>query len=110
MTTRPEVAPLAELADVDDATLVGADADRAPALPLAFGHLDVEAELAAVDDLAQGRADRAIRSLERGRDVLDADLEADRRTPLGKALDRQDRGAVLHHPDHRRGREHAGAD
>ena len=45
----------AELADVDHAALVGADADRAVAL----GDLDVEAQLAVVDDLAKGRADGA---------------------------------------------------
>ena len=40
-----EIRPSAELADVDHAPLVGADADR----PVAFGHLDIEAQLAAVD-------------------------------------------------------------
>ena len=41
--------------DLDHAALVGADADRA----LALGDLDVEAQLAPVDDLAQLRADPA---------------------------------------------------
>ena len=50
-----------------------ADADRA----LALAHLDVEAELALVGDLAQRGADRARRPLGDGGDVLDADLEAD---------------------------------
>ena len=71
-----------DAADVDHAALVGADADRA----LALVDLDVEAKLAIVDDLAQGRADRAGRSLGGRGDVLDADLEADRRLALGQVL------------------------
>src|SRR6478752_9708335 len=103
-------AALAELADVDRAALVGADADRARRLALALGHLDVEAELAAVDYLAQGRGDGAARALQGGGHVLDTDFEADGRPALGQALEGKNRRAVLHHPDHRRGREDAGAD
>ena len=63
-------------ADVDHAALVGADADR----PVALGDLDVEAQLALVGDLAQARAHRAASAPSAARgDVLDADLEADRR-------------------------------
>ena len=80
---RSAVAPSWSVAD--HAALVGADADRA----LAFGHLDVEAELAAFDDLAQGGAHACRCALERRRDVLDADLEADRRLALGQAARRR---------------------
>src|SRR3954454_11086815 len=81
--------------------LVGADADRAVAL----ADLDVEAPLALVDDLAQRRARHAPRALEGARDVLDADLEADRRLAVGELLEREHRGSALHHPDHPGGRE-----
>src|SRR3954453_16979362 len=86
---------------LDDPPLVGADADRA----LAFAHLDVEAPLAVVDDLAQRRARDAPRALHRPGDVLDADLEADRRLTVGQLLERQHRRSALHHPDHPRRRE-----
>jgi hypothetical protein len=94
------------MVDLDHAALVGADADRA----LALGHLDVEADLAAVDDLAHSGAHPARRSLEGSRDVLDADLEADGGASLRQPLVGEDRGAVLHHPDHRRGREDRSSD
>ena len=71
-----------DAAEADHAALVGADADR----PLALGHLDVEAQLALVGDLAQGRTDLARRALGRARDVLDADLEADRGLALRQVL------------------------
>src|SRR5262245_61478810 len=83
----PRILGLAELADVDDAALVGADADR----PVSLGDLDVEVELAAVHDLAQDGADTA-RCARRGSgDVLDADLEAHRRAPLREIRVGEDR-------------------
>src|SRR4051795_5024277 len=81
--------------------LVRTDADGA----LALEHLDVEAPLAVVDDLAQPRAGDAPRALEGAGDVLDADLEADGRLAVGKLLDGEHRGGALHHADHPRGRE-----
>src|SRR4051794_40984634 len=72
--------------------------------------LDVEAELAALYDLAQPGADDAMGTLEGRRDVLDADFEAHRGAPLRQLLVGENRGAVLHHPDHRRRREHRAAD
>ena len=98
--------PSAELGGGDYAALMGAYADR----PLSFEDLDVEAQLAAVDDLAEGRADHAARPLGGGGDVLDADFETDGGLPLGQLLVGEDRGAVLHHPDHRRRRQHRSAD
>ena len=68
--------------------------------------LDVEAELAFVDDSLSVR-DRAVGALGGGGDVLDADLEADRRLALGEVLEGEDRGGALHHPDHARRREDA---
>src|SRR3954447_13623952 len=88
--------------DPDDAPLVAAGSDHTVAHP----DLDVEAQLAPVGELAQRRADRARRALRGGRDVLDADLEADRGRPRLELLsDRVDRG-VLHDRDHPRRREH----
>src|SRR6185503_11357459 len=84
--------------------LVRADADRA----LAVAHLDVEAELAAVDDLAERRAHRQRRALRRAADVLDAHLEADRRRRVGQVLLDEARARPLHDPDHPRRREHLG--
>src|SRR3954465_13833244 len=81
---------------LDDPPLVGADADRA----LALAHLDVEAPLAVVDDLAQRRAGHALRALHRAGNVLDADLEADRRLAVGELLEGEHRRGALHHPDH----------
>src|SRR4051794_29018132 len=95
-----------DLADRDHAPLVGADADRA----IAFGHLDVEVQLAVVDDLAQRCSHLARRALRRGGDVLDADLEAHGRPAVREILERENRRAALHHPDHPRGREDADAD
>src|SRR6059058_4355557 len=79
-----------------DPSLVRADADA----PLAFLDLDVEAPLAAVDDLTQGRARGAARALDRAGDVLDAHLEADGRLAVGELLEREHRRGALHHPDH----------
>src|SRR5919109_3228219 len=93
-------------ADLDHAALVRADADRA----LALLDLDVEAQLAAVDHLAELGVDRAGLALGRGRDVLDADLEADRRLALLQILEGEDRGVALDHADHSRRGEHARAD
>src|SRR3954451_2116809 len=88
--------------DPDDAPLVAAGADHA----VAHRDLDVEAQLAVVGELAQRRADRADRALRRGRDVLDADLEADGGRPRLELLpDRVDR-RVLHDRDHARRRQH----
>src|SRR3954471_23883797 len=84
-----------------DPPLVGADADRAVALE----HLDVEAPLALVDDLAQRGARHAARPLGRPGDVLDADLEAHRRLPVGELLEREERRRALHHGDHPGGRQ-----
>src|SRR5439155_14283665 len=64
---------------LDHAALVGAHADGA----IALADLDVEAELAAVHDLAQRRAHGAVRALHGAGHVLHAHLEADRRIPLG---------------------------
>jgi hypothetical protein len=61
---------------------VGADADGAVAVP----DLDVEAQLAAVDDLPQAGVDGALRAVDRRGDVLDADLEADRGLAVGEVL------------------------
>src|SRR4051794_9779254 len=105
-TARLRASVLLHTADLDHAPLVRAHPDRAVAL----GHLDVEAELALVGDLAQDRADRAGAPLDRRRHVLDADLEADGRPPVREVLVGEDRGAALHHPDHPRGGEDAGAD
>src|SRR5262249_5818507 len=69
-------------------------------------HLDVEAELALVDDLAEARADRARRALLRRAHVLDADLEADRRRRVGHLVLDEPRARPLHHRDHPRRREH----
>ena len=44
-------------------------------------------------------------ALGRGGDVLDADLEADRRLAVRKVLEGEDRRGALHHPDHPRGGE-----
>jgi hypothetical protein len=49
-------------------------------------NLDVEAKLACVDDLAQHRVDGAVCALQRGRDMLDVDLDADRGAALGQVL------------------------
>src|SRR3954447_4524840 len=84
-----------------DPPLVGADADRA----VAFEHLDVEAPFALVDDLAQRGARDAARPLGRPGDVLDADLEAHRRVPVGQLLEREERRRALHHGDHPGGRQ-----
>ena len=61
---------------------MGTHTDRAVSLT----HLDVEAQLAAVDDLAQRGARGAPRALARAGDVLDADLEADGGAALRKVL------------------------
>src|SRR5436309_1886210 len=94
-----------ELADVDHATLVGADADR----PLPLDHLDLEPQLASVEDLGQASPRGALAALERSRDVLDADLEAHGRLAVGEVLEREHRRGPLHHPDHPRSREDPGA-
>src|SRR4051794_12678919 len=96
----------AQLADVDHAPLVGPDSDR----PLPLADLDLESELAAIDDIDQARADGALRPFEGSADVLDADLEADRRPAVRQVLVGEHRGDALHHPDHARGREDPGAD
>ena len=80
-----------------------ADADHA----VAFLDLDVEEELAVVLDAVELRGDGARRALARAGHVLDADLEADRRLPVGELLEREHRGAALHHRDHARRAEHA---
>src|SRR4051812_6343196 len=85
----------------DHAPLVGADADRA----LALAHLDLEAQLALLDHLAQARDRDALGPLERAADVLDADLEADRRVVRRQVLVDERRGGGLHHRDHPRRRE-----
>ena len=91
----------AAVLDVDHAALVRADADR----PVALAHLDVEAQLALVDDLAQPRRDGALCALERTADVLDAHLEADGGL-LGRQRIADQRGCRrLHHRDHPRRRE-----
>src|SRR5438094_1931464 len=88
------------------APFMGADADRA----LALEDLDVEPVLAAVDDLAQRRARDAPCALDGARHVLDADLEADGRLPVGELLEREHRGGALHHADHPGRREHLDRD
>lgn len=95
----------AELLNLDHATLVGADPDR----PLPFGHLDVETELAPVDDLAQRRVSRADRALRRRRYMLDTHFEADRCSSRRQVLVGQCSGAGLHHSNHPRRREDTGA-
>ena len=55
-------------------------------------------------------ADRAARFPRRRGDVLDADLEADRRPSLGQVLEGEDGRGPLHHRDHPGGREDADAD
>src|SRR4029453_10457289 len=83
-------------------------AHAAPGGPLPA--LDLEAQLASVDDLAQLRVRRAGLALGRGGDVLDADLEADRRLALLEMLECENRGVPLDHPDHAGRREHACSD
>ena len=61
-----------------------------------------------VGDLEQARRRGALRALAGARDVLDADLEADRRAAVGEVLGGEPRGGALHHRDHARRREHAG--
>src|SRR4051812_5958915 len=84
--------------DRDDAALVGADADRA----LALADLDVEAQLALLDHLAEPGDRQAFRALQRAADVLDADLEPDRRVVRRQVLVDQRRRGGLHHRDHPR--------
>src|SRR5438876_10607063 len=62
---------------VDDPALVRADPDGA----LTFPNLDVESELALIDDLPQPRGDGAPRPFHRTGHVLDADLEPHRPPP-----------------------------
>src|ERR1044072_4445313 len=95
-----------DVADHDHAALVGPDADRA----LALGDVDFKPQLALVGYLAQLRVDPAVGSLGGGRDVLDADLEANRRPAVGEVLVGEHRGAPLHHRAHARRGEHADAD
>src|SRR4051794_20564118 len=72
----------------DHAPLVRAHAERSVALR----HLDVEAQLAFVDHLAQRRADAATGALADGSDMLDAHLEADGRLPGPEVLEHEHRG------------------
>src|SRR5262249_35279563 len=78
--------------------------------PLPLLDLDVEAQLAAVDDLAQLGVGRAGLALGGRGDVLHTHLEADRRVPLLQVLEDQGGGVALDHPDHSRRREDARAD
>jgi len=81
---------------------VRAHAERALPLP----DLDVEAQLALVDHLAQRRPDAASGALPRRGDVLDAYLEADGRLPGLEVLEHEYRGVALDHRDHaRRGQD-----
>ena len=83
---------------------MGAEAEHAVAL----ADLDLEAQLAALGDLEQARRRGALGALAGARDVLDADLEADRRAAVREVLGGEPRGGALHHRDHARRREHAG--
>ena len=83
---------------------MGAEAEHAVAL----ADLDLEAQLAALGDLEQARRRGALGALAGARDVLDADLEADRRAAVGQVLGGEPRGGALHHRDHARRREDAG--
>src|SRR5436305_2022763 len=78
------------------APLVGAHADGAVALT----DFHVEAELAAVDDLVELRAGRALGALDRAGDVLHAHLETDRRLAVGQLWVDEHRRGALHHRDH----------
>src|SRR5829696_8706271 len=81
--------------DLDHAPLVRADADRA--VPLL--DLDVEAQLAPVDDLLELGVGGAGLALGCRRNVLDADLEPHRRLALLEALEGERGGVALDHPD-----------
>jgi len=69
------------LLHLDDRPAVGAVAD----LLVLIVRLDLEAQLAAVD-LQQLGSDRNRLALGRGAEVLDVDLEPDRRVPLGEVV------------------------
>jgi hypothetical protein len=77
--------------DVDHASLVRAHPDR----PISLAHLDLEAQPALVDHLAQLGTDRAGGALQRCSDVLYADLEADRRPASRQLFLGEDRGVAL---------------
>ncbi len=68
--------------------------------------LNREPQLTPLDDLCEASASRAQRPLSGRCDVLDADLETNRRLAAVEQRVDEHRGGPLHHPDHRGRRQH----
>src|SRR3954447_4390099 len=91
---------------IDHPPLMGADTNR----PVTLLDLDLESQLAPIDDLLELRVGGAGLPLGRRGDVLDADLESDGRVALIEFLEGERRRVRLDHPDHPRGGEDARTD